>query len=77
MLFIFKGIAGAWEALFVYDSILFGFTLYKTLKERHDHRITGINVTLISLILRDGETSSTSYRCPSLTTPTIGCLYFA
>ncbi|KAJ3520567.1 hypothetical protein NMY22_g12697 [Coprinellus aureogranulatus] len=49
-----SGLAGAWEALFVFDSILFAFTLYKTLRERRDHRITGININLITLILRDG-----------------------
>ncbi|KAF5336485.1 hypothetical protein D9611_006684 [Ephemerocybe angulata] len=47
------GLAGAWEALFLYDSILFSLTLYKTLKERKDNRITGINIDLVSLILRD------------------------
>lgn len=47
-------LAGAWEALFLYDSILFSLTLYKTLKERKDNRITGINIDLVSLILRDG-----------------------
>jgi len=47
-------LATAWEALFIYDSIIFGFTLYKTWSSRRDHHITRIHVPLISLILRDG-----------------------
>ncbi|KAF9525455.1 hypothetical protein CPB83DRAFT_870879 [Crepidotus variabilis] len=47
------GLAGAWEALFVYDSIIFGLTLLKTYKVRRDHIITGIQIPLISMILRD------------------------
>jgi len=47
-------LAGAWEALFVYDLLIFSLTLRKTWKARKDHSITGINVPLISLILRDG-----------------------
>ncbi|KAF8157111.1 hypothetical protein B0H34DRAFT_486936 [Crassisporium funariophilum] len=47
-------LAGAWEALFVYDSIIFSLTLFKTWKARRDHAITGIEIPLISMILRDG-----------------------
>ncbi|KDR72707.1 hypothetical protein GALMADRAFT_252913 [Galerina marginata CBS 339.88] len=47
-------LAGAWEALFVYDTIIFTLTVVKTWKARRDHAITGINIPLISLILRDG-----------------------
>ncbi|KAF4616862.1 hypothetical protein D9613_008214 [Agrocybe pediades] len=47
-------IAGAWEALFVYDSIIFTLTILKTWKARREHRITGVTIPLISLILRDG-----------------------
>ncbi|PPQ94408.1 hypothetical protein CVT25_002496, partial [Psilocybe cyanescens] len=52
--FPFKGLAGAWEALFVYDSIIFALTIVKTWKARQDHAITGISIPLISLMLRDG-----------------------
>lgn len=47
-------LAGAWEALFVYDVILFSLTIFKTIREKRDRRITGINIDLITLILRDG-----------------------
>lgn len=43
-------IASAWEALFVYDTIIFSFTLFKTYKERRNH----ITPDILSLILRDG-----------------------
>ncbi|KAG7086843.1 hypothetical protein E1B28_002764 [Marasmius oreades] len=52
-------LAAAWEALFVYDTILFVLTLHKTWRERPRRR--GIVMTegrvylpLLSLILRDG-----------------------
>ncbi|KAF9558567.1 hypothetical protein CPC08DRAFT_638831, partial [Agrocybe pediades] len=47
-------LAGAWEALFVYDSIIFGLTVFKTWNARRDHSITGISIPIITLILRDG-----------------------
>ncbi|KAG7448397.1 uncharacterized protein BT62DRAFT_1003114 [Guyanagaster necrorhizus] len=43
-------IAAAWEALFIYDTILFSLTLFKTYKERRNH----ITPDILSLILRDG-----------------------
>lgn len=48
------GIAGAWEALLVYDCIIFGLTIYKTWTARVGHVINGIRVPLITLFLRDG-----------------------
>ena len=53
----FIGLAGAWEALFAYDSIIFSLIMYKTWKVRRDYAVTGIEIPLISLILRDGEMS--------------------
>ncbi|KAF5324247.1 hypothetical protein D9619_011401 [Psilocybe cf. subviscida] len=47
-------IAAAWEALLVYDCIIFGLTIFKTWTARLDHAITGINIPLITLLLRDG-----------------------
>jgi len=47
-------LAGAWEALFAYDSIIFSLIMYKTWKFRRDYAVTGIEIPLISLILRDG-----------------------
>ncbi|KAF9479858.1 hypothetical protein BDN70DRAFT_878276, partial [Pholiota conissans] len=49
-----KRLAGTWEALFIYDSIIFSLTILKTWKARRDHNITGISIPLISLMLRDG-----------------------
>lgn len=47
-------LAGAWEALVTYDSLIVGLTLWRTVKERRDRRITGVNVTLVDILLRDG-----------------------
>lgn len=54
------GLAGAWEALLVYDSILFALTMVKTWRGRHDHGVTRISVPIIRLIFRDGERLSVS-----------------
>ncbi|KAF5324106.1 hypothetical protein D9619_011387 [Psilocybe cf. subviscida] len=48
-----KRIAGAWEALLVYDCIIFGLTISKTWTTRRDHGITGISFPLTTLLLRD------------------------
>jgi len=48
-------LAAAWEALFVYDTILFGLTIAKTWNGRHEHGITRISVPIIRLIFRDGS----------------------
>jgi len=48
-------LATAWEALFCYDSILFGLTLYQTHKSRRSIPEMGpLRIPLISLMLRDG-----------------------
>ncbi|KAF5318711.1 hypothetical protein D9619_010637 [Psilocybe cf. subviscida] len=47
-------IAGAWEALLVYDCIIFGLTIFKTWSARPDYAMTGISIPLITLLLRDG-----------------------
>lgn len=54
----FSGLAGAWEALFAYDSIIFTLTLWKTIKERKERRVTGINIALVDLLLRDGKSAA-------------------
>ncbi|KAE9398764.1 hypothetical protein BT96DRAFT_920638 [Gymnopus androsaceus JB14] len=47
-------LATAWEALFCYDSILFGLTLYQTHKSRRSIPGMGpLRIPLISLMLRD------------------------
>ncbi|KAJ3880255.1 hypothetical protein F5051DRAFT_324234 [Lentinula edodes] len=47
-------LATAWEALFCYDTILFGFTLYQTYKSRHTMGMS-LHIPLVSLMLRDGN----------------------
>ncbi|KAH6908785.1 hypothetical protein BKA70DRAFT_1426674 [Coprinopsis sp. MPI-PUGE-AT-0042] len=44
----------AWEALFAYDSIIFTLTIWKTVKERRERRITGSTLLWWTLLLRDG-----------------------
>ncbi|KAF5318787.1 hypothetical protein D9619_010639 [Psilocybe cf. subviscida] len=59
-------IAGAWEALLVYDCIIFGLTIYKTWTARLDHVITGISIPLITLLLRDGAVLPELFRASNL-----------
>jgi len=47
-------LATPWEALFLYDCIIFSLTMAKTWKGRHDHGITRISVPIIRLVFRDG-----------------------
>ncbi|GLB40132.1 hypothetical protein LshimejAT787_0800030 [Lyophyllum shimeji] len=47
-------LAAAWEALFVYDTILFVLTMAKTWKGRHAYAITRASVPIIYLVFRDG-----------------------
>jgi len=48
-------IAVAWEALFVYDSLVLVLTLLKTYNARHRHNFTSTGRTnIVSLVLRDG-----------------------
>lgn len=50
------GLAASWEALFVWDSVLFGLTLYKTCQSwTHPILGKGAKMNLVSLILRDGN----------------------
>ncbi|TFK39561.1 hypothetical protein BDQ12DRAFT_743907 [Crucibulum laeve] len=49
-----NNIAVAWEALLIYDSIIFGLTVFKTWQTRREYTISGIRIPLASLILRDG-----------------------
>ncbi|KAF8975743.1 hypothetical protein BDQ17DRAFT_1267780, partial [Cyathus striatus] len=48
-------IASAWEALMVFDTMIFSFILYRTWTTRQNHRIARVRIPLISLILRDGR----------------------
>lgn len=48
----------AWESLFVYDCVIFAFTIYKTSSRRRNHMNIDISRTrldLSSLMFRDGE----------------------
>lgn len=51
--------AAAWEALFLYDCLIFCLTIFKAWRARRDHTITRISIPLISLILRDGKHETT------------------
>ncbi len=53
---ILLDIAVAWEALFVYDILIFALTLFKTYRERFYYRPgRRYNIDLVGLIVRDGE----------------------
>ncbi|KAE9406238.1 hypothetical protein BT96DRAFT_1015011 [Gymnopus androsaceus JB14] len=45
--------AAAWEALFLYDLLLFIMTLHKAYKARHELQLEGLS--LVAIILRDGS----------------------
>lgn len=47
-------LASAWQALFVYDCLIFGLTVAKAWSTRRDHAVTGISVPLVTLVLKDG-----------------------
>jgi len=48
-------IAVAWEALFVYDSLVVALTLLKTYNARSQHNFTSMRrINIMSLVLRDG-----------------------
>jgi hypothetical protein len=51
---VHSGLATTWEALFVYDSIIFSLTMAKTWKGRH-HGITRISIPVVRLVFRDGK----------------------
>ncbi len=44
----------SWEALFIFDLMVFALTLGKTLSERYRIRVTSGRHDIIALILRDG-----------------------
>jgi hypothetical protein len=59
------GFAAAWEALFIYDSVIFGLTVYKAVVSRRclppaesNINITGGMPPLVWLLLRDGANHS-------------------
>ncbi|KAJ3801772.1 hypothetical protein GGU11DRAFT_875083 [Lentinula aff. detonsa] len=53
-------VAAAWEALFLYDSMLFLMTLHKAYKTRHELRQERLRIPLVVIILRDGMEYSES-----------------
>ncbi|GBE87488.1 hypothetical protein SCP_1101650 [Sparassis crispa] len=46
--------AVAWEALFIYDILIFSLTVFKTFKERSRNVVTVGKFDVVSLIFRDG-----------------------
>lgn len=47
-------LASTWEALFLYDCIIFSFTMARTWNRRHNNGITRISVPVVRLVFRDG-----------------------
>ena len=48
----YPGQAGHWEALFLYDILLFGLLLVKA---RRTKRLCSIDIPVMKIMLRDGE----------------------
>ncbi|PFH49385.1 hypothetical protein AMATHDRAFT_147818 [Amanita thiersii Skay4041] len=50
-------VATAWEALFIYDSIIFYFTIRRTWEtwRSHSFRFTASSMPVVNLVLRDGD----------------------
>lgn len=52
-----------WEALFVFDSIVFGFTLNKVWSTRREYFMANRNVPpLMTLVYRDGGSFATLFQ---------------
>ncbi|PPQ78131.1 hypothetical protein CVT25_015656 [Psilocybe cyanescens] len=52
--YLMKRLAGAWECLIIYDSLIFGLILHKILRDRTRLPTIGLNrLSLRSLLLRD------------------------
>lgn len=47
-------VAVAWEALFLYDVLIFSLTMYKTWKNRAVYAISDAQPNLVTLMMRDG-----------------------
>ncbi|KAF9071871.1 hypothetical protein BDP27DRAFT_1497662 [Rhodocollybia butyracea] len=47
--------AASWEAVFLYDLILFAMTLHIAYKARHELQLEGVKMPLFSIIIRDGS----------------------
>ncbi len=57
---------------------MFSLTILKTWNARRDHAVTGINIPLISLILRDGMFLYSIILCSTkLNIMHLGAVYFA
>jgi hypothetical protein len=52
---LISGLAGAWEALFAYDTLVFGLTLYKTYNVSRQRDLGTSDLSLTALLLRDGK----------------------
>ena len=52
--FVFPGLAAAWEALFVYDCIVFFLTMRKTWRARHETKFAPTTTPILQLMFRDG-----------------------
>ena len=53
--FVFLGLAAGWEALFVYDCIIFFLTTSKTWRARHEAGFGRITTSILQLMFKDGE----------------------
>ena len=71
-----EGIAVAWECLFIFDSMIFSLTVYKSYKEGSSIRIGTVN-DLVTLIARDGTWSMFCNVDYLLTVFFTGAIYFA
>jgi len=48
-------LAVTWEGFFLYDSIVFCLTLFKTYKTRYRFTVAQTSVPILTLMLRDGK----------------------
>jgi len=56
------GYGAAWSSVFIFDAMIFGLTVYKTLKIGRTHRRT-----MVDILLRDGQSLVLDISCTILT----------
>ena len=71
-----SGLAGAWEALFAYDMVIFSLTLYKSRQMREENARLGRG-GLLDLIVRDGMSHHISCSSVVAYQGSTGAIYFA
>lgn len=74
---VVSDLASTWEALFLYDCIIFSFTMARTWNRRHNNGITRISVPVVRLVFRDGKSFDQLAGWLVVKSSSTGAIYFA